>query len=143
MDKILAVTRRQTKYTTAVIDALAQLKHATNLELLQKVRRQYPEVSATTIHRVSARLRERGIIAGAPKPADGSVRYDTNPEAHHHFMCMYCGRVCDVPETAKARAIIKQLKELSADCAIAGTLTMQGVCTRCKDGNILISSTES
>lgn len=127
----IATTSRQTKYATAVYDALVELKHATNLEILKIVQRGYPEVSATTIHRVTARLKARGVISCAPKPTDGSERYDITSQPHHHFMCVNCSSICDVPETKVARDVINQLKELSGECAIAGTLTMRGICKRC------------
>lgn len=129
--EIKTTTSRQTKYVQAVYDALQALGHATNLELLLEVQETYPEVSATTIHRVSGRLKARGIIGFAPKPANGSERYDVNLESHHHFMCMKCGRLCDVPDTPDARMAIGQLKKLSGECAIAGSLTMQGTCKQC------------
>jgi Fur family peroxide stress response transcriptional regulator len=122
---------RQTRYVQAVYDALQNLSHATNRELLRKVHETYPEVSATTIHRVSGRLQKRGLISFAPKPANGAERYDISLEPHHHFMCMQCGRLCDVPDTPAARLAIGQLKKLSDDCAIAGSLTMQGTCKQC------------
>lgn len=131
MNEVVVTASRQTKYLSAVFEALQMLEHATNVELLEEVRKTYPKVSATTIHRVSARLRERGVIGYAPKPADGSERYDINPHPHHHFICTDCSRVCDVPATSEARAIIGQLKNLSGECALAGTLTMQGICQRC------------
>lgn len=127
----IATTSRQTKYVQALCVALEALGHATNLELLQEVRKTYPEVSATTIHRVSARLKERGIIGCAPKPANGSERYDNNPEPHHHFMCLQCGRLCDVPDAPEAQQIIRQLERINSECAVAGSLTMQGICRQC------------
>jgi Fe2+ or Zn2+ uptake regulation protein len=129
--EIKTITSRQTKYVHAVYDALQNLSHATTLELLREVQKTYPEVSATTIHRVSGRLQEKGIIGFAPKPVNGSERYDVNLEPHHHFMCTKCGRLCDVPDTPDARLAIGQLKKLSGDCAIAGSLTMQGTCKQC------------
>lgn len=131
MEAVKSSVSRQTKYATAVLKALQLMKHATNLELLKEVQKDYPEVSATTVHRVSARLKERGIIGCAPKPTNGSERYDINPSPHHHFMCVKCSGICDVPETTEARAVINQLKELSGECALAGTLTMRGICKRC------------
>lgn len=125
------VLSRQTKYSESALDVLKELKHATNLDLLQEIRKIYPEVSATTVHRVSARLRERGVIGCAPKTANGSERYDVNPLPHHHFVCNNCSRVCDVPETDEASNVIKQLENLSKDCAVAGSLTMMGICKNC------------
>lgn len=122
---------RQTKYVQAMSVALKKLGHATNLELLREVQKTYPEVSATTVHRVTARLKIRGLITSAPKPANGAERYDSNLEPHHHFMCMKCARLCDVPNTPAAKVAIKQLEQLSGDCAAAGSLTMQGTCKLC------------
>lgn len=129
--KTAALTSRQTKYATIVFDTLKDLKHATNAQILTSVQQVYPEVSATTIHRVTARLKSRGVIGCAPKPTDGSERYDITPQPHHHFMCVKCSGICDVPETKEARLVIEQLKELSGECALAGTLTLRGVCKKC------------
>lgn len=129
-------TSRQTKYVSAVLEALQGLAHATNLELLTEVQKQYPEVSATTIHRVTSRLKNRGVIGCAPKPTNGSERYDITPKPHHHFMCVGCSYICDVPETVEARQVIEQLKDLSGSCAVAGTLTMRGLCKQCKEGGV-------
>lgn len=126
-------TSRQTKYATAVLDTLQELKHATNAQILESVQQKYLEVSATTIHRVTARLKTQGIIGCAPRPADGSERYDITPVPHHHFVCTKCSRVCDVPETKEARLVIEQLKDLSGECALAGTLTLSGICKKCKE----------
>lgn len=125
---------RQTRYVGAVIEALTTLGHATNLELLGEVQKAYPGVSATTIHRVTARLKERGVIASAPKARDGSERYDITAEDHHHFVCNQCGRVCDVANTEESREVIARLKQLSGECAIAGSLTMEGTCKYCTGG---------
>lgn len=126
-------TARQTKYATAVYDSLKALQHATNAEIIEAVQRTYPEVSATTIHRVTTRLKSRGIIGCAPKPDNGSERYDITPTPHHHFMCATCGRICDMPETDEARRVIVQLKNLSSECGLAGTLTLSGVCKKCEE----------
>lgn len=134
MQEKTIIAARQTKYATAVYEALQTLKHATNLELLQKAQGLYPEVSATTIHRVTARLKERGVIGCAPKTANGAERYDRNPKPHHHFICQSCGRICDVPESIEAERIIRQLERLSGECALAGALTMQGICKVCVKG---------
>lgn len=130
-DIMTPLITRQTKYTTAVYEALMSLKHATNAQILEMVQQSYPEVSATTIHRVTARFKTLGIISCAPKPADGSERYDFTAEPHHHFMCTSCSNLCDVSETEEARQVIAQLKNLSDECALAGTLTMGGICKQC------------
>ena len=124
-------TERQTKYATVVYDTLKGMRHATNSEILIRVRKRYPDVSATAIHRVTSRLKARKVIGCAPKPSDGSERYDFNPEPHHHFMCTVCGSLCDVEDNETSRHLVDELKKLSEMCAFVGTLTLGGVCKKC------------
>ncbi|OYX42413.1 hypothetical protein B7Y94_03465 [Candidatus Saccharibacteria bacterium 32-49-12] len=122
---------RQTKSTTTVYNALVEIGHATNAQIQARVQVDYPDISATTIHRITARLKDRGLIGCAPKSLNGSERYDANPSAHHHFMCTVCGDVCDLPNGESTHQAVENLRQLSADCALAGTLTLKGVCRDC------------
>lgn len=122
---------RQTKYTSVVLEALRILKHATNSQILDIVQQVYPEVSVTTIHRVTTRLAARGVIAHAPKTSTAEERYDINPEPHHHFVCNICDRLCDVAETHQSRAAVDLLGQMSRRCKFAGMVTVQGVCEDC------------
>lgn len=126
-----SLTSRQTKYTSAVLGALGVLKHATNGQILDLVRQIYPEVSATTVHRVTARLKERAVIACAPKTTAAEERYDIDPTPHHHFMCVNCDRLCDVPENDQSRSAVDLLGTMSRRCRFAGMVTLQGVCEDC------------
>lgn len=131
MQVVSAKKTRQTKYAKEVYDVLVLLGHASNLEIQREVQKTFPEVSATTIHRVTARLKEQGMIGSAPMTANGAERYDATTEPHHHFMCENCEVVCDVPDTDKSRDVMMQLKKLSGQCEIAGSLTMRGLCKAC------------
>lgn len=126
-----ATTSRQTKYTSVVLEALKLLKHATNSQILDIVQQAYPEVSITTIHRVTARLAARGVIAHAPKTSTAEERYDIDPVPHHHFMCNICDRLCNVAETEQSRAAVDLLGSMSRRCKLAGMVTVQGVCEDC------------
>lgn len=122
--------RRQTKYCSAIERILARLGHATNAELLAELQKLYPDVSATTVHRASARLAERGSIAIAPPSHDGAMRYDANTQAHDHFMCTNCGMIRD----ADVKDAVVPILESSMDgCHISGRLTISGICKKCKE----------
>lgn len=128
---VVATKSRQTKYTSAVREVLEQLGHGTNRQIWEIVSRDYPEVSLTTIHRVTARLKTQGVIGCAPKTSKAEERYDANPTPHHHFMCSVCDRLCDFSESQQARTAIESLGELSGDCWLAEMVTLQGVCKKC------------
>jgi Fur family peroxide stress response transcriptional regulator len=119
---------RQTKYCSAIEHALAGLGHATNADLLKVLRVSFPSVSATTVHRATARLRDRGVIATAPAERDGSLRYDANTEPHDHFMCSSCGLLRDAQVKDQ---IVSVLEKSIGDCRISGQLTISGICKSC------------
>jgi Fe2+ or Zn2+ uptake regulation protein len=124
------IAQRQTKYCQAIEQMLASLGHATNAELLAELRHTYPDLSATTVHRATARLAARGTIATAPPASDGSMRYDTNVVPHDHFRCESCGMLRDADLKAK---IVQVLESSIEDCHVSGRLTISGLCKRCKE----------
>lgn len=120
---------RSTKYSTAALDALNKLGHATNFELLDKVRVLFPDVSATTIHRVTSRLLGRDIIAKAPSDNFGSMRYDSNTKPHDHFICSICGGIRDIDV---AESFVPKISAEMGGCSISGRLVIYGDCEKCK-----------
>lgn len=125
---------RTTKYTQAVQDYIQLKGHATNAEILAHLKHTYPELSATTVHRITARLLERGVIGVAPNAADGSARFDANLEPHDHFACTHCAGLRDVTID---RALLTSLEDELGGCKITGQLLVQGSCSHCARGGIL------
>lgn len=124
----LAKQERQTKYCIAIENALAELGHATNNQLLDVLREDYPELSATTVHRATARLAVRGKIGTAPPDKDGAMRYDAYTVPHDHFLCGSCGMLRD---TDIKGAVVPILENAIEGCSISGRLTISGTCKRC------------
>lgn len=126
------VQSRQTKYCEAIEHALKAKGHATNSELIALLRQTFPELSATTVHRATARLASRGRISVAPSATDGSMRYDANITPHDHFLCTKCGILRD---TDIKQQVVPILEQSIGDCSISGRITVSGVCKNCKEGD--------
>jgi|SRR5665647_1680973 len=124
-----AIKQRQSKYCDAIEQALKLSGHATNAQILQVISATFPDVSATTVHRATTRLAERGAIGVAPHTQDGSMRYDSNTAPHDHFMCSTCGTIRDANVVDKVVPIIEQS---IAGCSISGRLTISGICNKCE-----------
>lgn len=124
------IVQRQTKYCQAIQRMLDPLGHATNTELLMELRKIYPDVSATTVHRATARLASRGTISLAPPSVDGSMRYDSNTIPHDHFQCVSCGTLRDTDIKDK---VVPILESSIGDCHISGRITVSGKCKQCKE----------
>jgi len=124
---------RTTKYTIAIHELMSQLGHATNTELLSRLRSIYPDLSATTVHRVTARMVERGEIQMAPSSHENSMRFDANVSPHDHFLCERCGLLRDADLGGILRPEIE--RAIGGDCSISGSLTVSGICKQChKEG---------
>lgn len=108
---------------------MRRLGHATNHELLENLRKTYPELSATTVHRITTRLHERGELQLAPSGRDGALRYDNNQTVHDHFICSACGLIRDASLGDSVRPAIEQA--IGSDCSLSGSLTVSGVCKNC------------
>ena len=122
--------QRQTKYCLDIERQLKILGHATNAELLVLLQKKYPNLSATTVHRATTRLAERGVISLAPPTNDGSMRYDANISQHDHFQCSSCGVLKDTNIRDK---IIPILEASINGCTISGPLIINGICKKCQN----------
>lgn len=121
-------TGRDTKYSKEILSTMSSLGHATNAQLLVSLRRTYPDVSATTVHRVTARLLERKKVLEAPADIHGSMRYDTNVALHDHFICNGCGGIRDINI---ATDLLPQVSQALGGCKITGRLVIYGTCEKC------------
>lgn len=119
---------RQTKYLQTAEDYMRTIGHATNAEVLTHLRQQFPELSATTVHRLTARMVERGKLAYAPVSPGNAVRFDINRSPHDHFECLACGCLRDVNLPAD---LLDSLQNVLGDCRFGGRLNVQGTCAKC------------
>lgn len=121
-------SERTTKYIRLVQDFLALKGHATNAEIAEHVRLSFPDVSATTIHRITTRLVERGEISIGPPTTENATRLDANAAPHDHFQCLGCDCVRDLQLDP---TILAALQTQLGDCRFSGSLTVQGTCANC------------
>lgn len=119
---------RTTKYTQAVADFMKQAGHATNAQILERLHQGYPDLSATTVHRITARMLERGELAAAPPALDNSARFDANLTPHDHFHCLDCDKLRDLQLPEEVANLIQ---DCVGDCRPTGRLNIQGSCTKC------------
>ena len=125
------VIHRQTKYCQSLESIIESMGHATNAELHSELRKIYPDVSATTVHRATARMADRGTIGFAPTALDGSMQYDAITKPHDHFQCSSCGILRDTDIKDKVIPILESSIE---GCSISGQLTINGTCKACMKG---------
>lgn len=128
---------KNTPQTKLVFDTVQKLGHATNQQILDVIRSEMPELSITTVHRITKRLVEGGMAQYAPSK-DGVAVVDANTANHHHFVCGSCHGVIDIdlPEY-----LVEQVQEQIGDNIAAGGLTINGSCAACVAANPNLSFT--
>jgi Fur family transcriptional regulator, peroxide stress response regulator len=70
-------------------------QHVTVDQVYQKASAEYPMLSPATVYRNMEQMVESYLLKHLDL-GGSSMRYDTNLEEHHHFVCTECGVVCDV-----------------------------------------------
>jgi Fur family transcriptional regulator, peroxide stress response regulator len=102
MDRFLAAYRDSglpvTAQRRAVFEAiLGRSDHPTAEQLHRKVRRQLPQISRMTVHRILGTFVSLGLVAKTCHPGS-AARFDPNLDRHHHLVCLECGRIIDVED---------------------------------------------
>ncbi|TAL14620.1 hypothetical protein EPN95_02350 [Patescibacteria group bacterium] len=120
---------RSTKYVQDVENYLQQKGHSSNIEILEFMQKNYADISATTVHRITTRLVERRKISLAPVAKGNVMRFDANIAAHDHFLCSNCDMLRDANVADDIRPMLEQ--SIGDGCHISGNLVITGLCKKC------------
>ncbi len=122
------VARRRSRYVSAVRNSLQYFGHATNAEVTDDLRRSYPHLSDTTVHRITQRLLEDGEIQLAGHDDGGAMIFDVNTAVHDHFECSQCGVLRDISVPLNCR---RDIRAVIGVCRLNGPLKIVGECHKC------------
>ncbi|MDY0340376.1 MAG: transcriptional repressor [Coriobacteriia bacterium] len=120
---------RMTHQRLEVIRELVSAKqHPGADELFRAVRERVPMISRDTVYRTLSTLESRGMIERIMTP--GPARFDPDTSAHHHFVCVRCGRILDLdagelscPEVPASLSGVGEV--------ISMRFEIRGVCAEC------------
>lgn len=120
---------RSTHYVSDVQEYMEMVGHASVAEILAHLKQRHPLLSATTVHRITSRLLERGRLAVAPATRGSVRRFDTTTRPHDHFMCSHCDLLRDAQLADELRPVIE--RAVGDGCRISGNLVVTGICKQC------------
>jgi len=90
--------RRGSKQREAILRILQSTDiHPTADWIYDQVRKVIPNISLGTVYRNLNLLKDEGLIKEVTIYGSSSARYDANLEPHHHFICLVCNSVYDLP----------------------------------------------
>lgn len=119
-----------TSQRRAIIRHLAERGgHWTPTELRTAITGSFPMASRATVYATLALLRDLGALQEVHVPG-GELRFDTNPEPHHHFLCRSCRRLEDLPVPS---LVVRFVREGEAPFEVERfSVTAEGLCGRCR-----------
>lgn len=104
--------------------------HLTVDDIYRRASVEYPMLSPATVYRNMEQMVEAGLLThldlGGP-----SMRYDTNLEEHHHFVCDKCGKITDVYLKDLSYDVDDEKSSLDDVRVDSPRLYLHGVCEGC------------
>ena len=130
-----APTERNTRQKDIIKqNVLTRKDHPTAEEVFEAVRILDSHISRGTVYRNLNRLADNGELYRV-QVSDGSDRFDSTFEKHHHVLCRVCRRIFDVPIEYE-----RQLDETAA--ALTGftiehhSTLFEGICSHCREKEV-------
>jgi Fur family transcriptional regulator, peroxide stress response regulator len=106
--------------------------HPTAEAVHQLVRRRLPRVSLATVYRNLRLLVAQGLVKELTGPL---ARFDCNLSEHHHFSCLACRRIVDVPgplTERHARALVRRVASSGGFSVTHHRIEFYGHCGACR-----------
>lgn len=129
----IALRRQGLKATRQRAEILRELastgEHPDAETIHGRVRRRIPAISLDTVYRTLRMFEERGVIARVVALGD-RARFDADTGRHHHFVCVRCGRVADLPSGVFDSFRLPP-EVVAADSLDGARIEVRGVCARC------------
>lgn len=128
-DSILMSATRFSKKRAHLIELMkaGHFNHPTALQVYERMRELYPNISMGTVYRNLKFLAEHGDIALIGN-VDDCERFDHNTTSHFHLVCKKCGKIVDVPIPANFTKEINNTKQYKVSSM---KVLLWGECSDC------------
>lgn len=114
-----------------IFDILAESnRHLTVDDIYQKAKTVYPMLSPATVYRNVEQMVDAGLLTHL-ELSGASMRYDTNLEEHHHFVCDKCGKVFDLYLKDFSYEVDSEKSHLDDVRVDSKQLYLHGACREC------------
>jgi Fur family peroxide stress response transcriptional regulator len=111
-------------------ELISTYEHPSAVTLYEKVKKVYPNISLDTVNRTLLTFHKIGLarlVEGSGDPK----RFDGNPEPHHHFRCVNCGKILDV--FSDRYGDIEIPAKIRERCVVlTAVVRFEGYCDTCK-----------
>jgi Fur family peroxide stress response transcriptional regulator len=97
-DKETGRKLKRTPQRLAILEYLeGNTTHPSADEIYRSVSKKYQSMSFATVYNTLNALTRKGVLRELTIDPERK-RYDPDTSCHHHFICVICGKIFDVPE---------------------------------------------
>ena len=133
--EILATFRerkvRCTPQRYTILDYLNRnARHPTAEEIYQAINRSDPRASLATVYKSLHALAAAGLIREVTVEGN-AVRFESNMDKHHHFVCESCGAIEDISD-CNIVALEKDIEKRKHIKVTSHSLEFFGICANCQ-----------
>lgn len=124
------VKQRMTRQRRVVLETVRTIMNHPSVDTVyEKVRRRLPRISLATVYRNLEVLAEQGELLKV-ESAGQRMRFDHNTHAHHHIVCVACGKLDDVSDE---RVTVRERKSEDGEGyrIIDYRIEFRGLCPDC------------
>jgi Fur family peroxide stress response transcriptional regulator len=107
----------------------SSLEHPDAETVFRAVHARMPTVSLYTVYRTLWMLNDLGLVSTLGSRRQ-SVRFDANPNKHHHYVCIRCGMARDF-ESADLHALRLPDGINHLGSVVSTHVEVRGICERC------------
>lgn len=135
LEKLIGLSKEKglklTPQRMVIFRILSESKqHVTVDQVYKRARVEYPMLSPATVYRNMEQMVETGLLTHL-ELSGVSMRYDTNLDEHHHFICSKCGMVTDVYLGNVKYSLDESRSQLGKAQINSLALYLQGTCGEC------------
>lgn len=135
LDRLQAAARASgltlTHQRLEILRALAATEEHPDAEaVFRAARRRLPTVSLDTVYRTLWRLHDLGLVTTL-RPRREGLRFDPNPDPHHHYVCVRCGSVRDFTSEALDGLQVPDVA-VRLGSVVGAHLEVRGRCAACQ-----------
>jgi len=121
---------RVTSQRMAVLEYLyGNPDHPTVRDIHRQVRKRFPYISRATIYNALKTLTDGGLLQEIMIRQENK-HFDWNVSSHHHFKCVKCGRVEDIPYAVLTAAQVA--RNVAGYRVKEVRVVMEGYCRECQ-----------
>lgn len=104
--------------------------HPTADEIYSALKKDLPNISLATVYRNLNQLVLNGEIKKIEN-LETCAHFDHNIHKHHHFICIKCNKIYDIPQEV-SQDIEKKVSSLTGLQVTGHNISFQGICNACQ-----------